>query len=71
MGKFLKVSPPGDIIQGFLLSSYMFVISVELLAATVRRNNIIESIKQEDTEKEINQFEDDIILVTAAEEESA
>ena len=56
--------------QGCPLSPCLFVITVEILAIAISCNSEIKGIIHNEKEKKINQFADDMVLSTVAEDES-
>ena len=56
--------------QGCPLSPWRFVIAVEILAIAIRCNSKIKGIIHNEREKKINQFADDTVLSTVAEDKS-
>ena len=56
--------------QGFPLSPYLFILSIEILAEAIRNKSEIRGIKIQDTEFKLSQYADDTTLILDGSEQS-
>ena len=52
-----------DVRQGYPLSPYLFILSVEILAKAIRKNADIKGLMVKDTEIKLSQYADDTTLI--------